>query len=151
MPRREWSRRFWEWVGRPAQRLEHMRLEGFSESEVDGFVLRATLQKTALVLIAWGVVGLTIFAASELQRGVGMLLWAVYALATAVYVAASLFAVALHLLVVTRRWLELRHSADAVREFGQYPLKVAADAVTLVEVVGVVAFAVVMYQRLWPD
>ena len=142
---------FLDWMKRPARRLEHMRLEGFSEAEVDGFVLRAALQKTAFVLIASGLCGLAIYALGNVERHVGVALWFLYAFFAAIYVGANLFAVMFHLLVVTRRYMELRAHGDSMRDFGEFPLKLAADAVSLVEQAGLAAFVVVLYQRFWPD
>ena len=136
---------------RPARRLEHMRLEGFSEAEVDGFVLRAALQKTAFVLIAAGALGLAVYALGNVERLLGVILWFLYAFFMLVYVGANLFAVALHLLVVTRGYMERRARGDSMRDFGEFPLKLAADAVSLAEQAGLAAFVVVLYQRFWPD
>ena len=38
-----------------------------------------------------------------------------------------------------------------MRDFGEFPLKLAADAVSLVEQAGLAAFVIVLYQRFWPD
>lgn len=143
--------RFWEWMRRPGRRLEHLRLEGFSESEVDGFVLRASLQRTAFVLIASGLLGLAVFSLGNVERGLGVALWVLYALAILVYVSVNLFALALHLLVVTRNYLDCRGRGESLREFGDIGLKLAADGVCLVEQAGLAAFAVALYQRFWPD
>lgn len=149
--KKRYQEKFWEWMRRPARRLEYLRLEGFTESEVDGIVLRAALQKTAFTLIASGVLGLAAYAMAGVQHGAGVFLWVLYAAGTALYVGVNLFAMAVHLLVVTQQYLELRRRGESLREFGDYSLKVAANAVSLAEQVGLAAFVVVLYQHLWPD
>lgn len=140
-----------EWFQRPARQLEHLRLEGFSESEVDGFVLRAALQRAALTLIAAGLLGSAVYALASVQRVLALVAGGLYCLAVAVYAGANLFAAALHLLIVTQRYSELRREGASLQEFGSMPLKVAANLVSVMEQAGLAAFAFVLLSRLWPE
>ena len=143
--------RFWEWFRRPARRLEHLRIEGFTESEVDGFVLRISLQNAAFVLIAAGLLGGVVFALAWIHRWLGIAAAAVYGTLVAVYVGVNLFSVALHLLIVTQRYLQLRHEGASLTEFGHYPLKVAASAVAVLVQAGLIALVIMLYLRLVPE
>ena len=138
-----------DWYGRPARRLAHLRYEGFTERGVDSFVFRVVLQNAAITLLVAGVFGSLILGVASVASRVAMLLWVIYAAAITVNVGVSLFAAALHLLVITPQYWRLRRDREQLEEFGSYPLKLAAIIVGLLEQAVLIGYLVVLFGPIW--